>query len=318
MSINADVLLDRIQLKQKLRKWQIITALIAIAAVSALGYAISGAGQTNDKGEVNVGETSKDYIARINVDGVIASDLYRDKVLRKLVKDKHAKALILAIDSPGGTTGGSEELYDQIREISAAGKPVAVTMKTLAASGGYMTALGGDRIWAYNGTITGSIGVLMESPEFTGLAEKLGVTFNTVKSSELKASPSPFEKMTPKAKDAIQGLINSFYGVFVDMVAERRHLPHDKALALADGRVYTGTQAAANGLIDEIGGEKEALAWLHKDKKIAANLKVEDVSTKEPDKSLKDMLLGNDSEESKIFGKMDELTTSGLLAIYRN
>ena len=309
MTLTPDILLDRVQLKQRLRKWQIAAAILTVVAI--LGLALSG--KTSNSEEKNVGDVKEDYIARIKIDGMILDDTYRDKVLKKLLDDKYAKAIILSIDSPGGTTAGSEELYDQVLDISKSGKPVVVVMRTLAASGAYMTALGGDHIIARNGTITGSIGVLMQAAEFTGLAEKIGVTFNTIKSSELKASPSPFEKMSPKAQAAIQSLIDDFYVYFVNTVAERRHLDITKAKELADGRVYTGTQAAKNGLVDEIGGEKEALAWLQKNKKISTKLEVQDISTKEPEKSLKDVLFG-DSKEAVM---LDKITTSGLLAYWQ-
>lgn len=309
MSLTPDILLDRVQLKARLRKWQIASAVLAVFALLALTV-FSNPGK--DK-EVNVGEVKEDYIARIKIDGVIMDDTYRDKVLRKLTNDKYAKAVILSIDSPGGTTAGGEELYEQVREISKSGKPVVVVMRTLAASGGYMAALAGDHIIARNGTITGSIGVLLQSAEFTGLADKIGVTFNTIKSSELKASPSPFEKLTPRAQEAIQSLIDDYYNFFVQLVAERRKMDFAKAEKLADGRVYTGSQAVKNGLVDEIGGEKEALAWLQKNKKISEKLEVEDVKTKEPEKSLKDVLFG-DSKETKI---LDQITANGLLAIWQ-
>ncbi len=309
MSLTPDILLDRVQLKSRLRKWQVVSALLAVFALLSLTiYATPG----NNK-EVTVGEVGEDYIARIKVEGVIMDDTYREKVLKKLIDDKHAKAVIISIDSPGGTTAGGEELYEQVRDIGNSGKPVVVVQRTLAASGGYMVSLAGDHIIARNGTITGSIGVLLQSAEFTGLASKIGVTFNTIKSSELKASPSPFEKMTPKSEAAIQSLIDDFYNYFVKLVAERRHLDLATATKLADGRVYTGTQAVKNGLIDEIGGEKEAMAWLVKNKKISTKLEIEDVKTSEPEKGLKDVLFG-DSKESKI---LDELTTGGLLAIWR-
>jgi len=309
MSLTPDILLDRVQLKSRLRKWQVISALLAIFALLSLTiYATP-----NKDKEVNVGDVKEAYIARIKIDGVIMDDTYREKVLKKLSEDKYAKAVIVSIDSPGGTTAGGEELYEQVRDIAESGKPVVVVMRTLAASGGYMVALAGDHIIARNGTITGSIGVLLQSAEFTGLASKIGVTFNSIKSTELKASPSPFEKMTPRAEAAIKSLIDDYYGYFVKLVAERRKLDLDTAKQLADGRVYTGTQALKNGLIDEIGGEKEAMAWLIKNKKISSKLEVEDVKTIEPEKGLKDVLFG-DSKETKIF---DQITANGLLAIWR-
>ena len=309
MTLTPDILLDRVQLKQRLRKWQVACVLLAIGAIIGM-VALGGGGK--DK-EMAVGDVKEDYIARIKIEGMILDDTYREKVLKKLAKDKYAKAVIVSIDSPGGTTAGGEELYQQIREISKSGKPVVVTMRTLAASGGYMIALAGDHIIARNGTITGSIGVLLQSFEVTDLASKMGVKFNTVKSSELKASPSPFEKMTPNSEAAIKSLIDDFYVFFVKMVAERRHMDLATATKLADGRVYTGAQALRNGLVDEIGGEEEALNWLAKNKKISKKLEVEDIKTVEPEKSLKDKFFG-DSKEARM---LDQITTSGLLAVWK-
>ena len=142
MSQTPDVLLDRVQLKQKLRKWQILSVLFVILGLASLSLYAS---PHKDK-EVTVGELKEDYIARIKVDGMILDDTYREKVLKKLAKDKYAKAVIISIDSPGGTTAGAEELYSQIRDIAATGKPVVAVMRTLAASGGYMVALAGDQV----------------------------------------------------------------------------------------------------------------------------------------------------------------------------
>ena len=303
MALDADVLMDRIQLKQKLKKWQVISFCLLALAFFALIAPYAG-----KNGPV----VGKPYIARVSLEGMLLDDTYRDSVLSDLVDDKEAKAVIVSIDSPGGTTAAGESLYSQLRDISNSGKPVVAVMKTLAASGGYMTALGADYIVARRGTITGSIGVLMESPEFTELADKVGVTFNVIKSAELKASPSPFEKMTPKSQAAMQAVIDDFYKYFVDLTAERRNLDRDKALELADGRVYTGNQAVENGLIDAIGGEKEAIEWLEKEKKIEAGLDIEDISTIEPDKGLLSDLFG-DMKKSQIYQK---LNLQGMLAVW--
>jgi protease-4 len=125
-----------------------------------------------------------------------------------------------------------------------------------------MVALGADHIAARQGTVTGSVGVLMQSVEVTELMAKLGISADTIKSAPLKATPNPLEKLTPDARAAAQDVVMDMYNMFVDMVAERRGMDRDATLKLADGRVYTGRQAIQNGLIDEIGGEREARAWL--------------------------------------------------------
>ncbi len=304
MPLNADIVLDRIQLKQKLRKWQLITLIVAVIALVTL-VAPSASKQ---HGSI----VKKEYVARVKLNGMLLDNEYRDKALQKLLEDKQAKAVIVSIDSPGGTTAAGETLYSQIRELSKSGKPVVVVMKTLAASGGYMAALGGDHIIARRGTLTGSIGVLVQSAEFTELAEKIGIKLDVLKTSDLKATPSPFEKLTPKAREAMDQVLDDFYQYFVDLVAERRKMSRDKALLLSDGRVYTGNQAVKNGLIDAIGGEKEALEWLRTNKEIGENLEVEDISTEKPREGLRELFFG-DINESKIY---KTLTTEGFLAIW--
>src|SRR5262249_34918350 len=147
-------------------------------------------------------------------------------------------------------------------------KPVVAVMRSIAASAGYMVALAADHIVAREGTITGSIGVLIETAEVTELAEKIGIKPVLVKSSPLKGTPSPFEKTTPEAERVIRDVVNDFYNRFVDMVAERRALPRDRVVQLADGRVYSGRKAAEDKLIDGIGGEDEAVKWLVTEKHI--------------------------------------------------
>lgn len=279
MSLNADVLLDRISLKAKLKKWQLVSLallllLMAVAIGKSGGLKVSG-----------------DHIARITINGTIFQDDFRDAQLVAIRDDKHVKALIVRIDSPGGTTVGGESIYYALREIAKT-RPVVAVMGTLAASGGYMTALGADYIVARKGTITGSIGVLVQNMEATELAGKMGLKFQTFKSAPLKGAPSPFEKVTPEVEQSIQAIIKDFYDYFVGMVAERRNMPKPKAYQLADGRIYTGNQAVQNGLIDKIGGEKEAVEWLVNVKKLDKKLEVRDVELEDKEEKI-----------SKFFGK---------------
>jgi len=168
----------------------------------------------------------------------------------------------VAIDSPGGSTTGGEELYDGIRAI-ADKKPVVATMGTLAASAGYMTAIAADHIVAERTTITGSIGVLFQYGNVGKLMQTLGVEVKTLKSAPLKAEPSPFTyPEQPGAAAMIQKLVDDTYAWFVDIVAERRKLDRSVALALADGSVYSGRQALTLKLVDEIGGQDQAVAWI--------------------------------------------------------
>lgn len=204
---------------------------------------------------------------------MITGDQRTLNLVEQIEKSKQAKALIVRIDSPGGTTEGSEALYEALRKV-AAKKPVVAVMDTVAASGGYITAIAADHIVARGNTITGSIGVIFSFPEVSGLLDKLGVKMEEIKSGELKAEPSPYKPVSDKVRAVANDLVMEGYGWFTGLVAERRKIPLDQVKVLADGRVYSGRQAVANKLIDELGGEDQALAWLARDKNIAASTKV--------------------------------------------
>jgi protease-4 len=217
------------------------------------------------------------HITRVTVNGLITEDRKVTDAIDKLADDDHVKAVILSIDSPGGSVSGGETLHDAIARV-AAKKPVVVTMGGLAASAGYMIAVPASRIFAREATLTGSIGVLLETGEVSGLLAKLGISAEVVRSGPLKDEPSLVRPLSPAGKDVLQGLVNDMYDQFVGMVAEGRHMDPAKVRALADGRAYTGRQALALGLVDAIGGEREARAWLVSAKGVPAGLPVEDLS----------------------------------------
>ncbi len=171
------------------------------------------------------------------------------------------KGVILSIDSPGGTTAGGEAIFEAVRELAAA-KPVVAQVGTLAASAGYMIASASDHIVARKSSIVGSIGVLVQFPDFTGLMDKVGIKLEEVKSSPLKAEPSPFNPTTDEERAMMRAMILDSYDWFVGLVDERRPLDRAEVLALADGSVFTGRQALTNKLVDALGGEREAIAWL--------------------------------------------------------
>lgn len=257
MSLDADARVDRLRLKRKLVFWRILALFAVVAAIVYAGSRfIGGFG---------------DYVAQIDVDGVIVDNPKRDALLTEIYDDPRAKALIVRINSPGGTVVGGEKLYRQLRRI-AERKPVVALMGQLATSAGYMTAIGADWIVARDGTITGSIGVILQTPEITELLEKLGIKMTIVKSSPLKAVPNPFEKFSERAREATRAVVLDMYEMFVAMVIERRRLDRDKVLELADGRIYTGRQAKANGLIDALGGMETARKWLELNHKVAPTL----------------------------------------------
>lgn len=264
MSLAADVLVDRRRLKRRLRLWQAIAlvAIITAAGVVAVYY-----------GDF----VRRDRIARFHVTGLIVEDARRDALLHELARHNHIRALIIHIDSPGGTVVGGEDLFNTLRDV-AAEKPVVAVMGTVATSAAYMTAVGSDRIFAREGTITGSIGVILQSANIVGLLEKLGIEPQTIKSGRLKAVPSPVEPLTEEGRVATQAIVLDMYDFFVDLVADRRPLSRDELLPLADGRIFTGRQAVENGLIDAIGDERNALDWLAEAHGISRDLKVETVT----------------------------------------
>lgn len=264
MTISPDIMFEREKLKDKIKKWQWLFFVLLIISIIIIGK--------------NYTKKSKgNFIARMNIEGVITYDTNMINKIDELANDKNVKAVILNIDSPGSTAFAGEELYYSLKQLSAK-KPVVSVLKTLATSGGYMAALGTEHIIARNMTLTGSIGVLLQSFEVVELADKLGVKFISIKSSPLKASPNPMEIMTEAAKEAIIETVNDNYSIFLSMLIENRKMTEDQAIKLADGRVYSGLRAKEVNLIDEIGGENEAIAWLETKKNIPSKTKIEDIT----------------------------------------
>ncbi len=261
MSLASDEIVDRRRLRRSLIVWRTAAAVLAIAIAAFVIGEYSGRG---------------DYVARLQISGVITRDAALTATIRKIAKDNHARAVLVDINSPGGTVVGGEELFLELRAL-ADRKPVAALIGTLGTSAAYMAALGTDRIFSRQGSMTGSIGVILQTTEISGLLESLGITTESVKSGPLKAVPSPFEPMSPEGREATRAVIMDVFDMFVDLVAERRSLGREEALRLADGRVYTGRQAVGLGLVDEIGGDKEARAWLATERGISLKLPVRDL-----------------------------------------
>ncbi len=254
---------DRQRLKKSLRRWRVFGVLAVLLAV--------GAGLLMGRDW----ETSRDHIARINIDGVITGDQATLDLVDRVAKADHVKALVLHIDSPGGSTVGSEALYERLREV-AEKKPVVAVMDSVAASGGYIAALAADHIVARGNTITGSIGVIFSYPEISKLLDTLGIKIEEIKSAELKAEPTPYKPLTDKVRSVTNEMVQDSFNWFVGLVSERRNMTDAVARGLADGRVYSGRQAAKNGLIDTLGGEGEAVAWLEKHSTVIKGLEVVD------------------------------------------
>lgn len=260
----GDLLADRKRLKQSLAHWRILAILAAIGLVLVL---------TRPLDAILGVQSGGSYIAQITVDGIMTDDPEREKLLKKIRNDSHAKALIVRLDSPGGTTVGGEELYLQLRNV-AEKKPVVGVMRTVCASACYMASLGADHVLAREGTLTGSIGVLLQSAEFSRMADKLGITPITIKSGKYKDAPSFTEPFTADERAVVRAVVLDAYDQFVELIVKRRKLDKAQVLKLADGRVFTGRQALPLKLIDGTGGIAEARIWLAQKRKIHKNLEI--------------------------------------------
>jgi len=298
LPFESDALIDRARLKRRLVLWRVL----AIAAGAVLVAVVLGR---------SMGPWDGPHIARLTVGGIIQEDSERERALDDLPEDSAAGALIVRIESPGGTVVGGEQLYRGLRRV-AEKMPVVAVMDTFATSAGYMVALGADRIIAHEGTITGSIGVIYQTTNVQGLLEKLGITTEAIKSGELKAVPSPLEPITPKAREATRRVVLDIFDMFVDMVAERRGLERARVLELSDGRVYTGREALKAGLVDGLGGELEAIRWLEDERGVTQDLPVRDVEIRRED----DLWRGLGSIITGKTSLSETLTLDGLVSVW--
>ncbi|WP_264597105.1 signal peptide peptidase SppA [Rhodoblastus acidophilus] len=264
MNSSVETVLDRRQLRRKLTRWRVAALGLAVIAILVAAGRFAG-----DAG------TLTPHIARIEIGGLITGD--RDTLkLIKSAEDSKAAALIVQVASPGGTVTGSEHIYDELRRV-AAKKPVVAVVDTMAASGGYIVALGADHIVADGNSLVGSIGVLFQFPNVSKLLDTIGVKVETIKSSPLKAAPNGLEPTSDAAKAAIDALVLDSYSWFKGIVKQRRNLNDDELAVVSDGRVFTGRQSMGLKLIDEFGGEREAIAWLEKQRNVAKGLPVKEL-----------------------------------------
>jgi len=265
MSLDVDQVLDRRRMRRKVTFWRIFGVAAVLIAIAGIVSAIGGS---------NYIEKSTEHVARVTIGGLIRNDRQRVEMLEEIEKSG-AKAVLLIIDSPGGTVAGSEQLYKALRKL-AEKKPIVAVVEGSAASGAYIAALGADRIFAPRSAIVGSIGVIFQYPNFHQLLKNIGVDVESIKSSPLKASPNGLEPTSPEAKAAVQALVTDSYDWFKDLVKERRALDNATLAKVADGRVFTAAQALPLKLVDEIGDERTARAWLAKNKNVSADLTVRD------------------------------------------
>ncbi len=262
MSLETDLLLDRRRLKRRLNFWRVLAVLAFVAALLVAAVpGVRGGGP---------------HVARLNVRGVITEDHRLLDAVERLGRDGSVRAVVVAIDSPGGSVAGGESLRAALLRV-AAQKPVVTVMEGTAASAGYMIALPAARIFARDATLTGSIGVILQTGEVSGLLGKLGVSADAITSGPLKDQPSATRPLTDEGRAYLHGLVDDLFDQFVTMVADGRHMEKARVRELADGRAYTGRQALALGLVDQIGGEADARAWLAKEKQVSDGLPIRDV-----------------------------------------
>jgi protease IV len=264
-SIPPDYIVDRRNLRRKLSFWRILALGAFVIAVIVVGLRVTGG---------TPGTRLIPHIARLSIQGLITGDKETLKLVDE-ISNSHASAVLIEIESPGGTTTGAERLYDSLRRL-AQKKPVVSVIGTLGASGGYIAAMGADEIFAEGNSLVGSIGVLFQIPNVSKLLDNIGVKVESVKSSPLKAAPSGYEPTSEEAKQALNSLVVDSYDWFKGLVKERRRMSDAELASVSDGRVFTGRQGLNLKLIDKLGGEREAIEWLESEKGIRKGLPVQD------------------------------------------
>jgi protease-4 len=265
MSLDADNMIVRRKMRRRVSFWRAICIALGVVTLVALAYGSNGSG-------FNLGKRA-DHVARIRVEGMITGDTKTLDMLRKIEKAKQVKALLIHIDSPGGTTAGSEAIYERLRAI-AKDRPVVAVMNTVAASGGYITAIAADHIVARGNTITGSVGVIFQWAQVERLLSSIGIAMQERKSGEQKAEPNMFSEPSAETLAVTDEMIRDSFVWFTDLVQERRKLSAPQMTLISDGRVFTGRQALTAKLVDKLGGEDEAIDWLSTEHKISKDMKV--------------------------------------------
>jgi len=267
MSLDADHIVDRRRMRRKLTFWRGLAVFVAVVAVVGGGVLFTSGRSAMTGGTAGT-------IARVQITGLIRANQQRSEALERLASS-NARAVIIHINSPGGTVAGSEQLYDSLIKLKAK-KPVVVVVNGLAASGGYIAAMAADHIVAQQSALIGSIGVIFQFPNVSELLKTVGVKIEEVKSSPLKAAPNGYEPTSPEARAAIESIVMDSYDWFKGIVRDRRKLDDAGLEKVADGRVFTGRQALAVKLIDSLGSEEAAIGWLAKERNIDPKTPVRD------------------------------------------
>lgn len=224
-------------------------------------YSVVSGDGSDEEGYTENLSSSGQKVAVIEINSEIVTSDAVVKQVKEFTESSTVKALVVRVNSPGGGVAASQEMYEIIKKFRETNRPVVVSMGGVAASGGYYLSLGGTKIMANPGTLTGSIGVIMQLTQLKPLMDKVGVDIVTIKSGKFKDSGSPFRGMNEEEKKYFQGVIDDTYQQFVEAVSKERNLSKDKVLDLAQGQVYTGKQALAVGLVDTLGTYEEAISY---------------------------------------------------------
>ncbi|ODA67788.1 putative signal peptide peptidase SppA [Methyloligella halotolerans] len=283
MAPDSEVLIDRRRTRRRLTFWRFSAITLAVLLLMAMLLSnVKFAGQAG----------VLPHIARVEINGIITDDRKQTELLERLRKADQVKAVIVAIDSPGGTTTGGETLFRAIRRL-AEEKPVVATCGTLAASGGYIAAIATDRIFVLGNTLTGSVGVIFQWVNVSELLDHVGVKVEEVRSGKLKAVPNPFEPASEPALKLTREMVDDAKDWFFGLVKDRRKIDLDDVPGLKEGRVYSGRQAVKYDLADAIGDERDARKWLAKEKGISMKTEVIEWSVDEEDEGLLGGLFGS-------------------------
>jgi protease-4 len=238
------------------RPLTVVTAtLLVLVGVIGLFLIVGGWGRAGGDG----GSLFGPKVAIVEVEGLIAEtdDLVRE--LRQHRENPSVKAVVIRINSPGGVVGPTQEVYDALLRVREAGKPVIASLGAIAASGGYYIAVGADQIYANPGSLTGSIGVIMQMANLDALMKKVGVDYVVVKAGAFKDIGNISRPMTSEERRVLQTLLDDVHGQFIDAVAKGRKLPREQVVQFADGRVFSGTQALQLKMVDALGGLEDAV-----------------------------------------------------------
>lgn len=258
----ADYILDRHRLRRKLTFWRVISVVAVIGVIGLAAWRVAGGGAA----------TGEKHVARLAISGLVTGDRDTLRLIESIGKS-NAAGVVVTIESPGGTTTGAEKIYGELRRL-AEKKPVVAVIETTGASGAYIAAMGADRIVAHGNSLVGSIGVLFQYPNLSRVLETIGVKVEEIKSSPLKAAPNPFEEASPEARAALASLVTDSYDWFRNLVRERRNLTEEELKVVTDGRVFTGRQALQVKLVDQLGSERDAIAWLEAERKVEKGLPI--------------------------------------------